>query len=554
MELVITAYTKNSFSLVSIRHKHEEEIAFASNAYSTAKPSAMKEDKTSVTGMRVALFEEINDFMSRLPAKQQDELYQIYLRMDEIFDHFGKSEKPVDGISNSRMLNELLSEQVEKIYDIVLFEDLREYIVTNRHLKIPNDLMDRYTTADKVTPRYMQRTYLRNEYIDLVAVALGLRLMIPVWGRYLPISGKEDRIAMKELSGFKLLTRSKLYRARGEISPDSRWFGDRIADDEENLTVFARLETYIAANLKEEDYELAVAFKHLPSEEVPEYLMAQGVVRKAAVAPLSVNMDKEHMMKIIFNYCCSNNNRKPSVFGSNLRNKVDEDTAVDDNSSVLCIFKMKEQVSAGDLMICQKYVMRYHNAAKTIEPNLSDERVQMCVDHMLSLENFIPNEAQTTMCIWIMSTVIPGCVIEMYDRKEPLLVSMAIAQAVLWEWGLPQLAILLTAKKIQLEEDEILGGPSKAPVSAANTALLEVINPYDYSDRRSDDFAVSPNTAIRGIEVIAREFFKNDWQPRCNKELAASYYRCDKTKRLEVSPDLRDQLARLLISLNDFNR
>lgn len=558
MELVITGYTKSSFSLVSVRHNNEEELVFNAKGYSNAKPGAMKEDETSATGQRVSLFDEINEFISRLPKADQEKIYQSYQRIDSTFSEFGKTTSAnvagVEQISNSRMLSDLLADAIKEIYDIVLFEDLREYVITNRKLKIPPDLMDSYTTSDKVTPRYMQRTYLRDEYIDLVSVALGLRLMIPVWGSFLPISGKEDRISMKELNAYHLLAKSKIYRATGVISPTSRWFGERLTEDETNLTVFSRLETYLAANLKEEEYELAVSFKHLSSEEVPEYLMAQGLVRKAAVAPLSVEYGEQHMMKIIFNYCCSNNNRKPTVFGGNIKQKVDVETALDDNSSVLCVYKMKEQVSAGDLMICQKYVMRYLNAARTIEPNLSDERIEACVKSAMSIDRFIPTESQTTLCVWIMSTVIAGCVVEIYDRKEPLLVSMAIAQAVLWEWDLPQLAILLTARKIPLGEGEQLSFVPRTPVSDPNQALLGVVNPYEYTDNRGSDITMSPNTAIRGIERVSQEFFKSEWEPRCCKELAASYYRSDKTRRVEVSPDFRDQVAQLLIKLSEFSR
>lgn len=554
MELVITGFTKSSFSLVSIRHGTEEELAFSAKGYSTAKPGAMKEDESSATGMRVALFDEINEFIGKLSKADQERLYEIYYRVDEIFSQLGTPDLSGDGVSNTKLFTELLTDEVAKIYEIIRFEDLREYVIFNRKLKIPVDLADSYATSDKITPRYMQRTYLRNEYLDLLAVAMGLRCMIPIWGRYLPVAGKEDRISMKELSAYKLLVKSSLYKARGDISPESRWFGDRLEEGEENLTVFARLETYLAANLKEEEYELAVAFKHLSSDEVPEYLMAQGLVRKAAVAPLSAEIDKQHMMKIIFNYCCSNNNRKPSVFGSNIKPKVDAETALDDNSSVLCVYKMKEQVSAGDLMISQKYVMRYLNAAKTIEPGLTDERIEQCVNATMAIDRFIPTEAQTTLCIWIMSTVIAGCIVEMYDRKEPLMVSMGIAQAVLWEWNLPQLAILLTAKRIELEEGEMLFHSAQAPVSDANIQQLAAINPYDYTDTRGDGITLAANTALRGIDAIASEFFKNEWQPRCSKELAASYQRSDKTRRLQVSPDFRDQAARLLIKLNEFNR
>lgn len=541
MELRIASYTKRSFSMVSVHHGDHPELVFNAGGYSNAKPGAVKQDDTAELGERVELFEEINEFISKLSKADQDKLYQCYVRIDQAFGLVGSLGEGRKGGGNE--LNELLSEAMKDIYDIVEFEDLRDYILTNRKIKLPPELSDEYETTDKITPLYIQRTYRKGEYIDLLANALGMRLMVPVWGSYMPISGKEDRIAMKEYSAFKLLERSKIFYqpTYAELGPNKR-----------RMPVFERLETYIRANLSEGEYELEVAFKHLSSERVPEYLTALALCRKISVAPLSVETEKQHLMKIVYNYCCGNNTRLPAAFGGRIKPKTDSEAPSDDNGSVLCIYKMKEQVSAGDLVMVQMYIMRYLKSAEAIDQDIDLEMVENCVSQSRMLGEFDPIDSQIALCLWVMSTVVPGCMIEMLDR-ETLLTAMGTAQAILWHWDLPQLAILLTAALIPLEEDEVVAGIPRTPISNANMDMLNAIYPYSMPESKRNEY-MSNNPGVRGIEDMATQFFKNEWTPQCNKKLAASYYRSDKTRRIEVSPDIRDQIATLLIRLNEYSR
>lgn len=530
MEIQISGHTRRSISMVSVSHPDEHDLVFSASGYSNAKPGATRVDETSETGVRVALFEEINEMVVKLPPEKQLKLYDVYASLDSIFSNYGGFTNPSKAAGDT--LFKQLSAAVAKIYKIIKFSDLRDYVVTNPKIKLPPELSDEYVTSDKITPLYKDRTYRLTEYIDLCAIAMGLRFMIPVWGAYLPIAGKEHDNDMKEYHAYKLLEDSELYK-----NP-----------------AFSRLETYVRANLIEGDFELSVVFKHMSSEEIPIYLMALGIIRKLSIAPLSAESEKDHLMKIIYNYVLGNNTRLPMAFGANIRPKTDPEAgSSEDNSSVWCIYKMKEQISTGDLVMTQIYITNHCWAAEAIEPEIDYETVREYVAKAKSLDNFEPREAQNAICCYVMSTVIAACVVEMFD-SENLLTAMGIAQAVLTHWGFPQLAILLTALPIKLEEGELAPPAPRTKISPQSLELLNVINPYTLPENKRGDLNLSNNPAVRGIDLVAADLWQNDWEPRCTKELAASYHRSDVTRRIEVSANVRDELASLLIKLDGHNR
>lgn len=528
MNIEICGYTKRSFSAVSISHGNEHTLVMSAAGYSTTKPGAVRLGDDDV--LHVSLFDEVNEFIGKMSKVDQQALYECYARVDGIFT----AEEFTLGGQNALnlKLDVLLTDIVNSIYSIIKFDDLRNYIVGKPKLKLPPELSDTYVTDDKITPLYMQRTYLLSEYIDLVALTFGLRFMIPIWGQYLPISSKEHGSTMMEYYAFQLIAESTFFQA----------------------DAFHRMETYIRANLPEEaSTDMGVLLKFLSSEEIPTYLIALATIRKLSVAPLSAdNNDTDHLMKIIYNYAFGNNKQLAGALGSKVTSKTNPGESLDDNSSVWGVFKMKEQISKGELVMFQIYVMNFVKCAQAIEPDINPDIVERCVTRALKLQDFNPSESQIGLIVWTLSPVVPGCVIEMFDRQT-LFTAMGLAQAILWHWGLIQLAALLTARRIELEEGEIMAPVPYGGVSRKNLEALEIVYPYSLPVSRNGDHLTEPNPGLRGIECIVSDMFKNYWEPTCIAKLAKAAD-CDVIRQIEVSSDVRDQLATLLIKLNEHTR
>lgn len=519
MEFKIASHTQRSFSIVSVCHEDEPEYTISARGYSSAKPGAKRDDG------ELSLFEEINDFLATLSKEKQLKLFNLYGRLESAIASYGDPTQKSD-----TQLTDVLADIAERIFEIVRFEDLRAFVENYRKITLPPELTDTYETTDKITQSFKQKTYLRSEYLDLTAMVLGIRCMIPIWGSFLPISKVEDGSKWKEYRAFSLLDNTSL----------------------KQTPVFERLETYIKANTKEEEYELAVVFNHLSGEEIPGYLMAIAVIRKLSVAPLSHLKPQDHLMKVVYNYVCAPKNKTQNLFGDNIKKKTDDEgMAADSNGSVWDIFKMKESISTGELVIFEDYINNFMEAAEAIDADIDIDRLKETVRYATSIENYDYKDAQITITIWVLSTVIAGCVVEMFDRKT-LLTATGIAQAILWKWGYVQLAALLTAEAIKLEPGQIHSVPPRVDISDENRNRLDIIYPYSLPE--SGKLGISNNVGVRDIEVVAVELLGSSWTPRCSRELAKACGRADIHRRIDPTPDLRDELAELLCDLDDFRR
>lgn len=526
MRLEVVGYTKRSFSLVQITHGDEADLVFGASGYKSTKPSALVLDKDTNT-YKVSLFNEINEFIKKyLNKEKQFELYECYRRLEQIIEQFGGSGE-MTKVAGGPIMKQL-SDVVKSIYKIVDIKDCRDYVTTSTSITLPPGLSDEYITEDKITRDYKDKTYRKSEYIDLVAYALALRLMIPIWGFYLPIAAEQYGIDMKEYYSYKLLDGSAIIK-----SP-----------------TIARLESYLRANLKEDDFEFAVMFKFLTPEEVPIYLMALAMIRKLSVAPLSFNVDSDHLMKIIYNYATGNGDRLPGAFLGNVSRKERDDATSAENASVWCSYKQKAQLSAGDISTYQVYVEKYVKCAHAIDPEVPADKIAMCVEHALQIQDFDPRDEQKGFLIWIMSAVIPGIAIELLDRV-PHLTAMGLCQAILWHWNLKPLAVLLTAAAVKMDDDEMMAPEPNIPLSKESLASLDFINPYTLPDNRRDG-SMPLNSAVRDIEEMSEELFKTNWVARCPRDLLRECFgaHADKMTEFETPADTRNHLAEVLIRMN----
>lgn len=520
MKFEIATYTRQSFSMVNIVHPDEEILVFETSGYSSTVPGAAVELPEG--GKEVRLFKEVNDFIqTHLTADEQTELYILYDRINNLFIDSIVSRRK--GGTSGEMFDRTLSNLVRRIYVIVKFKDLREYITElfkNKVIDIPPDIADTYQTEDKLTPRYMDCTYLTEDYLDLVAMCLGMRFMIPIWGRYMPLKKYDDKSAMKEYHSFQLLMGSSFYKA----------------------PCFSRLDTYVRGGLEEKN-DLGVVLSNLSSEEVPIFLMAITTVRKLSVESLTSNDNRHHLIRTMYHYILSKSKNLGTTLGNAVEAKRRGRSEYDgeDNSSVWDKYKMREMIPAGDLAVTEVFLNSHSGD--------NSEKTEECFSYLMDGIKFNPKECQISLATWVIGTEIPGNAVPLLDRTVLKRV-FAIVQSQLWEWGFNDLAILLSAMPVPLDSGEILGSIGRRTLSEDRVEKLTQVYPYLLTVNTHDLFGHEENVGIRSIERMAAMFYEHEWSVSCPNSLAASVSGLDKINIFEAPNNLRNSLADLLIKLD----
>ncbi len=510
----IVRETTRSFSIAGVTScDGKDYIEFDASGYSNA--SAKSRDRE--TG-RLILFDEMNLFLrTKLTKEDRSKLFQIYARIDELFSdtmlvRFSDGEV-------SEMFDLTLMKLVSKIFDIIKFSEARKFILELTRtgvLSIPGDIRDTHVTEDRLTPKYLDCTYLREDYIDLVTLCFVLRTMVPIWGRYMPLKRHDVSVAMKEYHAFRLLSTSNIYRE----------------------AAFDRLETYVLGVMDNKP-DIGIILAGLSDDEIPQYLMALTVVRKLTLAPID-GSNESHLIREIFHYLNSKNGDMGRTLGSPIRQKreIMNEWSEEDNSSIWDIYKMRESISAADISITEVYLSDY---CQGDSPSKTKECYSTIIDKNISTMQ----DCQLTLISWIMATLIPGTTVALLESKV-LKRAMAIAQSQLWEWGFGQLAILLTANVIPLEEHVYVGSSEIRPITADRRAMLEKIYPTIPREDGSME-----NVGITSISRLSKTFYGSDWSMDCSKELARTVEGMGTIQIFEAPRDLQNMLADLLFKLNN---
>ena len=108
---------------------------------------------------------------------------------------------------NTETLTDNLADLVEQIYQLATYDNLKSWVY-RADLQYPEDLSDTYQEYGPRGRNYRERTYIKNEYLELVALALGLRLMIPIWGLYIQLIVGRSGNYYKEAEAVDLLDQS----------------------------------------------------------------------------------------------------------------------------------------------------------------------------------------------------------------------------------------------------------------------------------------------------------------------------------------------------------
>lgn len=529
MKIDVAVYGKLVFQTISITHDGEPELIFDGGGYRTTRMVQMS-GRNYEEEIESGLFVEVNEFIETLSAGNQLKLYECYIRAEGVLQSFETITE--DSISSSALnLEELLKDIVKDIYDIIQFDALLDYVKSNTSLKIPIELSDEYQTDDKITSAYIDKTYTLSEYMDLMALVLGLRFMIPIWGPYLKLADNLNGKAMKEYHTFDLMRTSSLYHSRA----------------------FERMDIYIRANISSTDKTMASVLHFLSSEEIPTYAIAITVVRKLSIAPISADTDKHHLMRILYSYATNKIKSLDRVLEPGLNDKVNRGIFIDDNSSVFCLFKMKEQISTGEKVYIQTYIERFETAAAAIIPDIPAELVVTCVNNSLAIKDWAPCEVQKTLVSWVLSPVVTGSTIPLLNYRT-LMIAMGISQAVLLHWGLVELALILTAKKVPKDPGEFKAIVGKKGLSEETLAKLEEIYPYElFLDKRIVG-GWSGNVGVRGVELFHEQIALEEWIPQVPKRILNLHPEAKYAGVIEPAPELREQLAQLLFNLHDIIR
>lgn len=442
------------------------------------------------------VFEHINLYWASLPKVTQDQIFNVYVRMSDVFQQF-LTQEPL-----AMALRPL-------IYELFLLhpqESMQYFVALKTDIQTPPSIKTAFIQG--VMPGTPERTYLKDDYNKLVPLSITMRIMIPVWGMFIYHSKGELGTIFKEYQAFQLLSHSTIVKSEAMI----------------------RLSTFVEHIISRDHPLDAAIITGISTEDFPTWVMAHTVVRRLCYADVrGLDQKGSSLVTYLYNFIEQKISSLDSQIGT-IKPKHSESSSGDgeNNLSKLEGYKIKQAVPTGDIALVSVYIqnaiqhaMKSKKDQALIEPNNLIRRLSqdpsfptLVKQAYGSASNFMRDRItnpQATMAGWILSEWIPIRSLP-YLARTDVVGMIALAQAYLWQNKHYDLAVLITASaRTSGREDSQVISDSK--VKLPKELVEELVSSYPYP-RRTNSRAKNVrmfNSTLESIEDITEKLSQYNW-------------------------------------------
>lgn len=460
------------------------------------------------------VFRDINGYWSKLTPNRRNRIWEVYTKIHDSLNR----------ITDPARLAQTLTGQVAELYAEMPLDEITHWVKFHGNVKIPTASLKLVHDPDDNNPG---RTYLHSDYMGLVDLVIALRPMVPIWGEYIRCIKTESGSSYKVYVAVRLLNRSHLI-----TSPP-----------------IERLRTYIECSIPYGNIEPSTILSGLGTAEMPDWLLSLVLVRRLAIGEIDALGDNGSIISNIFGFITNTLKDLGRKFGGTVREKHQEDVNIDDEGSLIESYKVKEEIAAGDIAAFSVYTENVVRMTHHIDPTVPMDIIGKCIANASKMQGLYIRRHHLALCQWVMDRAMsPGSIPCL--NKTALLRVMASTQAVLWHWGFPELAAMVTAEEVKSDRDMFLAVDSRTRIPNELVEQLNVLYPhFDQSDKTSSQGRKN-NVACIAIAALTKELTAFNWRVVAPAELLQRCQGIDNLNRIVVPMNVMEMLARLVLKIH----
>lgn len=472
------------------------------------------------------VFEQINGYWNYLPANIQD---AIFLKFKNIYDSFS--------LYNSRTdLTNALIDQVKELVDMHDIDHIKDWLVNvyNLHIPVSSKIPAEYKhSIDNNTSR--EKTYTRGDYLELVALSVLLRVMIPVWGEYIALIRKETGNEFKEFFAFQLLNKTNII----------------------NSTAMNKLRVYVEHTIGEKKLNPNHILNSISAEDFPYWMLAVVVIRRLSICALNEITSEGNPITFIYMFIYSkiNKDKEPQDKIVRIRKDTRDGAPIpgkaDDNLSSIETYKIKSDVSLGDLEELEVTVENPYLVANKLSSLVDKNMLERSLITSKELSKHRLLGPQITLLRWVFKPVIsPQGVL--YLSESTIVKCLGILQSVLWSRGHRYLAILSTCHSL-VSENVMRVAPIDSMARVDKTVIENLNKLYPASiitkTRKTDPMSVKKpplevNLVTSSIDELANSLTMFSWKATADIELVKQVTG-NNNRMFYIKPDIKKDLIDL---------
>jgi hypothetical protein len=509
-----------------------EAMEISVNIYGD-KPQAIISHKGKRVEFRVSFFNretfspeqpdkflQLNSYWRSLPEHIQDTIFQIYFDIHDSFSTF----------MNTYEMEEFIKDKIAHLLSYHSLESIKNWMGfgENTNIVIPSDMKVEYVhDIDKNTSR--EKTYLRSDYIDLVAFALAIRPVAPIWGHFISMSRARIGNNFKERYAFRLLDKTQI------IHTEPVW----------------KLKEYIKSNIGDEEHKADDVLLFISSEEYPYFLFCNVCVKKICIVDISGKSDLS-LIQHLYKFLMQRINEAGGDGTGGVREKnFDESGATDDAKvSSLERYRIKTNIPPADIEALEYSISNVFNYAGKLSSLMSMEAVTASLNTSSVLNNHRISTAQMILLRWIMAPVIPPKGL-LYLSKPNIVKALGVAEAVLWARGHKYLALVAGLYPIESESTfhiTSVGAKEQTPKDLKDR--IEEIFKFSQVPSNRRNGPSTKNLVFESIESVIESLSAGAYRMSSADWMIEEVFGA-KIKKFQIKPDIRTDLAKLVIEIGE---
>lgn len=479
------------------------------------------------TKVKFDMFEQLNGFFAQLKNKDQDIIFNIYKEIRFVFDQ----------VSTRNQLTQNLYELIAKLLNIFNLDDVEHWVKFHSNVNFPDHtvLKTEYIVSPD-RPGTREQTYLRDDYIKLVTMAIVLRSMIPIWGEFIGRTRNEAGTNWKEFYAFRLLNISQIA----------------------NCEAMTKLKTYVEFSTAAGKGKAASIIGGISSEDFPSWVLALVVIRKVCVGDIRGVDPSTTLVTYIYNYVHQKVMGVDNSFNGAagmIKDKSFEEASAEGekNLSRLEGYKAKQEIPAGDIVALEFSMRDPFAVALRLAPTLDVNLLHTALKTTEILNHSRLFDSQIILLQWVLKPVISTRGV-LYLCKATIVKLLAVCQVVLWHRGHFELAGLCTATasvQVDTEEMQISGVDSRARIPKEMIDRLNVLFPYMKRPAGKVKTVKLVNQALTSIDLMTELISSSDWiitaEESCVKILTGN----SSQRRYSIPHSIKVLLAALVLELAD---
>ena len=472
------------------------------------------------------LFEKLNEYLSSLDEQHQR----------QIFEQYRKIRSEIDEVLDHRMLHKRLTTSIAELIELLDYDRFITYMRRYVTIRVPDTIKDDYEELDisERSSDYKKLTYLRDDYLDLVRFSIFIRSIMPIWSEYIRLFNQ--RSVFREYQAFNLLSKSSILKTRAYLG----------------------LKEYIDSTVEKKIDELrkpssrnsllSSVLSGMSESELPQWIISTTIIRRLVAIDLEPEDGRESVISKVYNYIDNQFSGMDRKFSGFINEKVKPgDNDDDDEKSLIETYKIKQDLSDGDLMVLSIYTEDPYAMAMRLKPDIDHWRLDRCLENIDKIHDINFSISQLSILRWVVSEILPPKSIENI-RKRSLFSVVATAQAILWERGHYDLAKLLTSERTLNSFGGYHGG-TDANRRIPKNYINELNEYYPINHKPDQERAKQANPAIRAIETITTDLTRSSWRVQAPSELLNLGTPVDHENVFDLPPDIRIRLADLILEL-----